>query len=630
MWDFGFAIPSFIIIVIVLFFYFSLPRLALRKNIFFVIILIVESLVISADIASTWADINIAKLPLFVVDILNASYFVCFFTRALAMFYFVASSFKLIPEKNDIKTVIINIPFGVGFILSVISPWTGLIYSVRSGQYQNGPLYNLVYFVFWYYLILDYVIVYRFRSRIKRKRHFWAMVSFVAVLTLGILLRKLIPQLLLMDTFCLLAILIEYLATENPEFYLEPRGSVFNSIAFRDYIEENNGRLHHKILGVVVKNYHEMRDIYGGRQIDEGLVLISNYLTQTFKDVNTFYYRKGRFILLGDSNMDFQNYITVIKSRFEEPWVEEGLELYLEAGFVYIDLGEKVESADVLLNSLLVAFNRADNVTGEDVLVFSEADLKYKEGETALKRYLETAIENNKVEVFLQPLVDAKSGKMIGAEALSRIRDDKGKLVPPGLFITIAEGNGKINQLGEQVFEKTCQFIRDNDVKKMGMSWINVNLSPVQFLKTDLADRYDAIIKKYGIDPGMIHLEITEESMIDEGFLHRQLLAMQEKGFKFVLDDYGIGYSNITRLKNCPFINVKLDMSIVWDYYKNPDDILPTMIEAFKHMSFDVTSEGIEDEKMAEMMKSIGCDFLQGYFYSKPLPMDEFVEKYSE
>ncbi len=629
MWNFGFAIPSFIIIIIVLCFYFSLPRLAIRKNIFFVLILIVESLVISLDIISSWADNNIDVLPLILVDFLNASYFALFFARALAVFYFTASYFKVISEKNDIKTLIINIPFIFSFLVAVTSPWTGLIYSVRSGEYQSGPLYNLVYFVYAYYLILCYVIVIRFKHRIKRSRHYLAMVFFVMVLTEGIILRKLMPHLLLMDTFCLIAVLIIYLATENPEFYIEPRGSVFNSTAFRDYIDENNGRLHHKILGIVVKNYQDMRDIYGGRQIDEGIVLISRYLTQSFKDLNTFYYRKGSFILLGNNDMDFEQHIIDIKKRFEKPWLGEDLELYLEIGIVYVELGDRVVSADSLLNSLIIAFDKVDNLSSDDVLVFTEAELKDKEEEVVVKRYLETAVDNDKVEVFLQPLIDAKRNKIVGAEALCRIRDGNNKLIPPGLFIPLAEKSGRINQLGEQVFEKTCQFIEQGDMKKTGLSWINVNLSPVQFLKTDLADRYSAIARYYDVDPSLIHLEITEESMIDEVFLNRQMDAMREKGFKFVLDDYGTGYSNVVRLKKCPFINVKLDMSLVRDYCKEPDEILPNMIVTFKRMGFGVTAEGIEDKKIADMMKSIGCDYLQGYYYSKPLPMNELLSKYS-
>ena len=628
MWDYGFAIPSCIIIFIVLCFYFSLPRLALRKNVFYVMILIVESLVISADILSSWADEHIDSLPLIFVDILNASYFAFFFARALAMFYFIASFFKLVPEKNDVKTLIINIPFGVGVLLSITSPFTGLIYSVRKGFYESGPLYNIIYIVYAYYLILCYVILYRFKHRIKRKRHYWAMFNFVAVLTVGIILRWLMPHLLLMDTFCLVSILIIYLATENPEFYLETRGPVFNSAAFRDLIEERIGRQHFAVLCVVIKNYHEMRDIYGGRQIDEGLVLISKYLTTNFKQLNTFYYRNGRFLLLGNSDMDYEGYVEQLRDRFVKPWKEEGLELYLEPGFAFIDAGEKV-STDVLLNTLIVAFNKVDSQSSNNVLVFSYEELRSKEDEMALKRFLETAVERDKVEVFLQPLVEAENGKLVGAEALCRIRDDQGKLIPPGLFIPLAEANGKINQLGEQVFTKTCQFIKDNDLSKMGLSWINVNLSPVQFLKTDLADRYASILKKYGVDSGLIHLEITEESLVDDGFLHRQIENMQSKGFEFVLDDYGTGYSNISRLKKCPFINVKVDMSIVRDYYQEPDDILPTMVQAFKHMGFSVTSEGIEDQNMAAVMCKVGCDYLQGYYYSKPLPIDEFVEKYS-
>ena len=221
------------------------------------------------------------------------------------------------------------------------------------------------------------------------------------------------------------------------------------------------------------------------------------------------------------------------------------------------------------------------------------------------------------------------TGKVIGAEALARIKDPDGKILPPGLFIPVAESSGRINALGEIVFDRTCKFISENSLEKIGIEWINVNLSPSQFIRTDLAERYASIAEKYGIAPGSVHLEITEGAMIDDAFLQKQIAAMTEKGFKFVLDDYGTGYSNLSRLKKCPFINVKLDMSIVWDFCKEPDAILPNMIAAFKHMGFCITAEGIEDEGMVSAMTDIGCDLLQGYHYSKPIPAGEFAEKYS-
>ena len=116
--------------------------------------------------------------------------------------------------------------------------------------------------------------------------------------------------------------------------------------------------------------------------------------------------------------------------------------------------------------------------------------------------------------------------------------------------------------------------------------------------------------------------------MIDYALLQKQIQSMRFSGFQFVLDDYGSGYSNVSRLKRCPFINVKLDMEIVRDYFNTPDKILPTMVQTFKQMNFTVTAEGVETLEMVESMKNIGCDFLQGYYFSKPLPAEEFAKKY--
>ena len=123
-------------------------------------------------------------------------------------------------------------------------------------------------------------------------------------------------------------------------------------------------------------------------------------------------------------------------------------------------------------------------------------------------------------------------------------------------------------------------------------------------------------------------MEITEEALIDEQLIDKQISLLTTNGFKFVLDDYGTGYSNISRLRKTPFINIKLDMSIVWDYCKNPDYLLPSEISAFRKSGFEITAEGIENEEMAKTMYELGCTYLQGYYFSKPLPLDEFLAKY--
>ncbi len=117
--------------------------------------------------------------------------------------------------------------------------------------------------------------------------------------------------------------------------------------------------------------------------------------------------------------------------------------------------------------------------------------------------------------------------------------------------------------------------------------------------------------------------------MIDYALLHKQIQNMKNTGFEFVLDDFGSGYSNVTRLKHYPFINIKLDMEVVWDYFKSHEAILPALVKAFKNMGFTVTAEGIENAEMAKVMKSLGCDYLQGFYFSRPIPAEEFAQKYA-
>ncbi len=204
MWNFGFIIPSFFIIIIILMFYFSLPRLDIRKNHFFLLLLIVELAVISLDIFSSYADNNYRDLPLFLTYLLNIGYFVAFYARGACFFVFIASSFRLLNVKNIHRYLFIHIPLLICEVLALTTPWTGLIFSITDEGYVSGPLYNILYVLFGYYLFLSFLIVFLFAKKIRRKRHYYSLFFCNTTLLVGIILRKLFPTLLLMDTFCLI------------------------------------------------------------------------------------------------------------------------------------------------------------------------------------------------------------------------------------------------------------------------------------------------------------------------------------------------------------------------------------------------------------------------------------------
>ena len=624
MWDYSFVFPTFLILLIILAFYFSSPRLYIRENRIFLLLILVETLTIMADIVSSHVDNEFERFPAGFVWMVNIAFFVLFFLRGFLFFKFTQCIVKTGIRQS--RQVLICMPLLLSFLFTLTTPFTGALFSITGEGYRSGSWYGLTYVFALIYLLFSFGALAKNRTKLRR-REWYCSLFFNGILLIGLVFRYLMPVYLLYDTFCMMAIIAIYLAFGNPEYYLTLRGSIFNGKAFRDTIEDRRGRLHHRCLGVAVHKFPEMRDIYGSEQMEEGMYLIGRFLVDTFPGETVYYYGMGRFILLGDRKMDLSDKCAKLKARFHGIWKAPSAELSLEAGAVTWEMTDEVAGQDDLIHIVSLAFKKADATGLDQPVEVTLEDLGQAMRETVVKRSLEYAIEHDGIDVYLQPIVEAATGKVMGAEALSRVWAAGGNMISPELFIPIAENNGRINELGEVAFEKTCRFIRDHDLKAMGIGWINVNLSPQQFLRTDLADRLAEILNRYGLTADVIHLEITEQSLIDDVFLRKQMELAEKKGFKFVLDDYGTGYSNITRLKQCSFTSIKLDMSVVWDYCEKPDDILPNMIRAFKDMGFTVTAEGIENAHMAETMKSIGCDYLQGFHYSKPVPMEEFAQK---
>ncbi len=629
MWNFSYVIPSLLVLVIFMGHYFALPRIPIRINQTFIRLVVVEFLVLTTDIVSTWACINFATLPVWLLYFLNSAYFVVFFLRAYIFFLVTANVLKSSFSYNRARIALVMVPFCILSLVVITSFKTHLFFYIDETGYHSGVLYNTLYLLFAFYSACSFYLISRHRSRVRRKREFNSVIWYNLILVLGAIVRYAFPSYLLMDTFCLMAMIVIYLSFENPDFYLEPRTWIFNSRALREYVEEINNNKKYTVLQFVIHNYSDLRDLYGIRQMDQGICLIGDYLCKHFKGEMAFYYRNGKFAILGKEDFDYESAYEMISERFKAPWEADDAELFLDIGGAVLQMGNNDLALEHVMSILSEGFQIAAG-NDEDIVIIVDSKIQDRVTERSeIKKNLKYAIEHDQLKVYLQPIINSRTGKIEGAEALSRIFDGEGKMISPAVFIPIAEQNGMINQVGDKVFEKICRFVKENDVKALGLSWINVNLSPIQFMRTDIADRFQACAKKYGVDPTFIHLEITEEALIDDSLLIKQMQSLSTKGFCFVLDDYGKGYSNISRLKNCPFINVKLDMSLVWDYCKKPDMILPYMVNTFGKMGFSITAEGIENKEMAEIMANMGVNHLQGYHFSKPISMKEFVNNYA-
>ena len=627
MWNTDFVFPSLLVLAVLLLFYFLRPRLPNRLNKAFLVLVITDIVTITTDILATKADDHYQSLPIPLVSLLNLLYFAAFVARSLAFFRLAIVLLKLDNPGFSGKKYLMYLVFLVSEAIVLSSPLTGAVYSVDSTGYHRGPLYAVLAVNSFFFLIMGIILLIRYRRRIRRSTLISAL-AYHAILIAGSTARILLPQYLIMNVFCLLAILVIFLSFENPDLYITDRGPAFNTRAFTEWLDDPLHRKDKRILGFAIRNYNDERSMYGGTQMDQGLHLIIMYLVKQFPQFLVFYLRGGNFALAGDDEADWEEIRRMISDRFLSPWQAEGADLYLSATYVEIRLPGRTETSDRIVNTLIYALDEAGESKDIEQTLMTEETLEEINRQIEVKRWIDKALENDAVEVFLQPIVESRTKQAVAAEALARIRDDDGKLIAPGLFIPVAEKNGSINLLGEQVMRKVCAFISAHSLRDAGFRWINVNLSPIQCMHSNLPTLFSSILKEYGVPASQIHLEITEESMINYAKQERQIEDLQARGFQISLDDYGSGFSNLHQVKKFSFSNIKLDMNIVWDYIRDRDVLLPALVRAFREMGFSITAEGVETQEMADAMAEIGCDYLQGYHYSKPLPMDEFEGKY--
>ena len=237
---------------------------------------------------------------------------------------------------------------------------------------------------------------------------------------------------------------------------------------------------------------------------------------------------------------------------------------------------------------------------------------------------MDYALEHGEFVMYLQPKYSISTAGVVGAEALVRwIHPEKGML-PPAEFISVFEKNGFIIKLDEYIWEQACKAIRgwiDSGVQPVPIS---VNISRVHLTDEKFIDVLDRLIEKYDIPKNMIETEITEtvENAGDSEVIKR----LKERGYMLLMDDFGSGYSSLNMLKSTPFDVIKIDRDFFSEFMLSDrgKKIISHTISMSKDIGLDMVAEGVETKEQAEFLKNCGCDVAQGFYYSKPVPINDF------
>ncbi len=245
--------------------------------------------------------------------------------------------------------------------------------------------------------------------------------------------------------------------------------------------------------------------------------------------------------------------------------------------------------------------------------------------EQAITDSMESALSQNQFLVYLQPKYRIKDEVLVGAEALVRWNHPVWGFLSPAEFIPLFEKNGFITRLDRFVWEKACAVLHDWDER--GYYPMSVNVSRADIYNEDLADTLVKIIEKYDLDPSRLHLEITESAYTENP---KQIIdtvtTLRELGFVIEMDDFGSGYSSLNMLNDMPIDILKLDMKFIRSEMAKPKSqgILQFIINLASWMNLSVVAEGVETKAQLLRLTEIGCDYVQGYYFAKPMPCQEF------
>lgn len=516
--------------------------------------------------------------------------------------------------------------------LLLTSPWTHLFMYVENGVCYDGVLFWLLSVVRGGYALV--ATIYAISKRHLLPRIFGESVMLVAFFAfLQAVQYVLSHDEMLYYSMLIVNIIIFLLAFTMVEFYKDSLTGLLNKDAFEQFATRQIGNKNNKVVYLVkLKNYEYLKDNYNDFALLRVIKQLGDDIQEYVKYPSVYYLGIGRYVIIVNKRDKFEEevFLSKLRARLEVPFDMSGADVYMSLFVAVMNLEDGRISKENFYKYITACDEMKYRSKESIELVYSDALgldklQRYRNVEDAIER----ALVEKEFEMYYQPIYSTAEDKIISAEALIRLNDRILGYVSPDEFIPISENNGKILEISEFVLDSVFRYVRDSRLHEVGVNFVEINLSVMQCMDQNLVERLQHYIHKYDVDPRHINLEITETAAsYDENRLREQLQRIKALGFTFSLDDYGTGYSNLLRVLEYPVDIIKLDKSIVWSafYETNNFIMLRNLISMFHDVQRRIVAEGIETLTQVEALRELECDYLQGYYYSKPVKGQEFYE----
>lgn len=545
------------------------------------------------------------------------------------------------------RHILMFVPFAISIIVVIFGD---LKYHISdTGSYSYGMIAYTVYASVTLYLILTVTYLIRFRRVISR-RTIYSLSFAILGEVVFYLIQMNFPRLLLSGLAMTLMITFVFYSLVNPSDFIEKETGIMNRYAFMTMLNELFGaNKKFYVVTVSFDNWGTLNTTFGQEFTFQVMTSVARFLEESFH-TNVYRSRTKCLSMLIQGDIDYIRQIArYVFIKYDSKITIDKIDLTLDPHILSIECPKFATSQEDVFK-IIELFVRKDirereneqmliNYDGENAMILN----RY----ITIEKMLKHAVEHDGFQVVYQPIYSAKKKKIQSCEALVRLKDTKTiGFVSPEEFILIAERIGVIGELGEIVFRKVCEFAKNYPLMELGIEYIEVNLSAIQYMNPNLAEELIAVMKEYSLPGSFFNFEITESAALGEDrIIQNNIKRLLSVGCSFSMDDYGTGYSNLTMMIDMPYHIIKLDKSLIWpcyppDFLKGKEDtladskkshvVLESSVSMVKNLDYQIVAEGIETREQLDALIAMGVDYIQGYYFSKPIQDELFVSNLKE
>lgn len=597
----------------------------------FTVLLWVCALECMANIFSCIGLANANVVPLWFNDGLAFAFFALEGLASFMIYRYLMVICELTGREKWIAGILGVVPFVVFELLVALNPCIKFFYYFEDSRYCQGFGADFGYWYIAYYYVLNLILV-TARRKIVGARTKWIVWVYTAVAVGAIYIQFAVRGLLLTSAANAIIILMIYLSMQNPSELLDAVTGIGNESAFLQQLK--NGMRHAnremEIITIKIRKFHQISAVIGVKNSNLIMVEIGEYLYQLCGKFHVFRTTETTFSILLEPGQG-ENICEALQERFRQEWTVGQNQIMINMNIVRQQYPQNFETSSEYLGMREFLLEEVETLGNLAILKADEECVKQYKRRAAVELAVTRAIQKRTFEVYYQPIYSLKEHKIVYLEALVRLNDAELGFIPPDEFIALAERDGNIIHIGEIVLDQCCQFIKNYILPDdtIGIRTIHINISMTQCMRENLTDMILPVIKRYQIPPSYITLEVTERTAIETPeLMKKHMEKLGQMGISFAMDDYGSGNSNCTYLVQFPFQEVKVDKKFTWAYFEQESAriVLQNEIKTIQKLGRSLVIEGVETQEQSDEMERLGVDYIQGYYYGKPMPQKECID----